>query len=135
MSKEVEYCPHCQAKMVEYRHTFNKGLANGLFQLYAAGGGPISLRDLKISRTEWTNFQKLRYWELASRTRTEGEWVLTNLGRDFIFTKTAIQKWVWTYRGSTVRFDGDTVYFNDIHDPVFETKQDYVANSQARGYR
>jgi hypothetical protein len=35
-------CPHCDAKMVEYRHVFNKGLAHGLYELFSAGGGPVA---------------------------------------------------------------------------------------------
>jgi hypothetical protein len=126
-------CPHCDAKMVEYRHVFNKGLAHGLYELFFAGGGPVSLRSLRITRTQWTNFQKLRYWGLANRTRVDGEWILTDKGHTFITQGTAIQKWVWTYRGETVRFDGDTCFFKSVHEPMYQKKADYANNAIPRG--
>ena len=125
----VKKCPHCDAKMVEYRHTFNKGLANSLYELFAVGGGPVSLRSLRLTRIQWTNFQKLRYWGLVERTKIDGEWKLTGKGYRFIVAGTSIQKWVWTYRGETVRFDGDTCFFTSVHEPKVEKKEDYVANA------
>ena len=122
-------CPHCEAKMVEYRHTFNKGLAHGLYELFVAGGGPINLRSLKLTRTQWTNFQKLRYWGLVSRTKEDGEWTLTAKGADFIIRGTTIPKWVYTYRGDTVRFEGEACIFNEVHYPKYDKKPDYVATA------
>jgi len=130
--KEIKKCPHCDAKMVEYRHTFNKGLAHGLYELWLSGGGPSSLRSLRLTRTQWTNFQKLRYWDLVSRTKHEGEWILTTKGLEFITQGTPLTKWVWTYRGDPVKFDGDTCFFKDIHEPKYDTREDYVINSQPR---
>jgi hypothetical protein len=115
--------------MVEYRHAFNKGLAQGLYELFAAGGGPISLRNLKLTRVQWTNFQKLRYWGLVVRTKEDGEWTLTAKGFDFITQGTTIPKWVFTYRGETVRFEGDACVFNAVHSPKYDKKSDYVATA------
>ena len=125
----IKRCPHCDAKMVEYRHTFNKGLAHGLYELFAVGGGPISLRSLKLTRTQWTNFQKLRYWGLVSPTKEDGEWKLTTKGFDFITQGISLQKWVYTYRGETVRFEGGTCFFNEVHPPIYDKKPDYVATA------
>jgi hypothetical protein len=133
MKKQVKRCEHCDAKMVSYRHAFNKGLASGLFELHISGGGPISLRNLKLTRTQWTNFQKLRYWDLVEKTGVDGEWKITTKGNEFITSGTSIQKWVWTYRGQTDKFEGDTCFFNDIHEPKFDKKEDYVRNSKPIG--
>jgi hypothetical protein len=125
----AERCPHCDAKMVEYRHVFNKGLAQGLYELFAAGGGPINLRSLKLTRTQWTNFQKLRYWGLAARTKEDGGWALTTKGFDFITQGTVISKWVYTYRGATVRFEGKNCVFDEVHPANYDKKLDYVATA------
>ena len=117
--------------MVEYRHVFNKGLAHGLYELFAAGGGPTKLRDLRLTRTQWTNFQKLRYWGLVEKTRTDGEWKITDKGTAFVTMGTPLQKWVWTYRGDAVRFEGDTCFFKSVHEPKYEKKPDYAANAVA----
>ena len=126
---EIVRCPHCDAKMVEYRHSFNQGLAQGLYELFAVGGGPISLRNLKLTRVQWTNFQKLRYWGLVIRTKEDGEWRLTAKGFDFITQGTTIPKWVFTYRGETVRFEGEACVFNEVHSPKYDKKPDYVATA------
>jgi hypothetical protein len=126
---EIVRCPHCDAKMVEYRHSFNQGLAQGLYELFAVGGGPISLRNLKLTRVQWTNFQKLRYWGLVIRTKEDGEWRLTAKGFDFITQGTTIPKWVFTYRGETVRFEGEACVFNEVHSPKYDKKSDYVATA------
>jgi hypothetical protein len=131
--KAIKRCGHCDAKMVEYRHVFNKGLAHGLYELWAAGGGPIGLRNLRLTRVQWTNFQKLRYWGLVNRTRQEGEWAITIHGTSFVTQGTPIKKWVWTYRGDTVRFDGDTCFFKDVHVPTYEKRPDYVATARPHG--
>ena len=125
----IKRCPHCDAKMVEYRHVFNKGLAEGLYEIFIAGGGPINLRKLKLTRTQWTNFQKLRYWGLVLPTKEDGEWVITQIGIDFIVSGKTIKKWVYTYRGESVRFDGEACIFNEIHTPKYDKKLDYVANA------
>jgi hypothetical protein len=109
---------------------FNRGLAHGLYELFAAGGGPISLRSLKLTRTQWTNFQKLRYWDLVIKTGVDGEWKITEKANQFITMGTAMPKWVWTYRGQTDKFDGDMCFFNDIHEPKYDRKEDYVRNSK-----
>jgi hypothetical protein len=118
--------------MVSYRHVFNKGLAISLFELYLSGEEPISLRNLKLTRTQWTNFQKLRYWDLVIKTRVDGEWKITQKGIQFITAGTSIQKWVWTYRGETDKFDGDACFFNDVHQPIYDKKEDYARNSKSR---
>jgi len=128
--KQIKRCPHCEAKMVSYRHVFNKGLASSLFELYESGGGPISLRNLRLTRTQWTNFQKLRYWDLVIKTGVDGEWKITEKANEFITMGTALPKWVWTYRGQTDKFDGDTCFFNDVHEPKYDRKEDYVRNSR-----
>ena len=132
--KEVRICPHCYAKMVEYKHSFSKALAIGLWRLYLAGG-PINIRDLVLTRNQWDNFQKLRYWGLAAQTyrpdgtRMNGVWHITDTGRAFIEQGTGISKTVWTYRGSTQRFEGSTVFFRDEHDVAYEQRESYATSA------
>jgi hypothetical protein len=92
MTEPSKVCEHCGAKTVEYKHTFSDALAVGLFKLYAAGGGPINLKDLALTRNQWDNFQKLRYWQLVGQsyrkdgTRMNGYWHITSVGKIFIET-------------------------------------------------
>ena len=83
------YCEHCGAKVVEYKHNFNAGMANSLWQIYLVNK-PVALTDLELTRSQWTNFQKLRYWGLVEQCiddvskRSNGLWRITDLGRQFI---------------------------------------------------
>jgi|TARA_R110000803_G_scaffold74353_1_gene138393 hypothetical protein len=134
--KESKYCEHCKAKMVEYKHGFSKPLATGLWRLYKAGG-TVNLKDLNLTRNQWDNFQKLRYWDLVAPAyretglRMSGCWYITPVGIEFIENGTAIKKSVWTYRGETVRFAGDACFFNDMHDVEYELVDSYAANAVA----
>jgi hypothetical protein len=118
--------------MVEYKHTFSKALAVGLSRLNFHGGGPINIKNLGLTRNQWDNFQKLRYWGLVAKatkedgTRAGGEWVITQKGLDFIEKGIGISKSVWTYRGDTVRFEGDTCFYNDSHDPEYKQRHSYA---------
>jgi hypothetical protein len=131
----VKRCPHCEAKMVEYKHSFSKALAIGLSRLHFTGGGPINLKNLGLTRNQWDNFQKLRYWGLVAKanredgSRANGEWLLTQKGFDFIEKGIGIPKSVWTYRGEPIRFEGDTCFYLDAHEPRYKQKEHYVATA------
>jgi hypothetical protein len=134
--KETKVCEHCRAKMVEYKHSFSKALATGLWRLYLAGG-PVNIKDLGLTRNQWDNFQKLRYWGLTAQTyrpdgtRMNGVWHITEAGTAFIEQGTGISKTVWTYRGNTLRFAGSTVFFKDAHDVEYEKRESYAMNAVA----
>ena len=131
---ENKTCECCGAKIVEYKHVLNVGLVNALFEL-SKYKYPTPLTDLDITRNQWTNFQKLRYWGLVAKevhvdgTGT-GNWYVTAGGRAFIDNQLPCNKNVWTFRGNFQRFGSDTVYFRDIFDPHYRNRKEYAADSQ-----
>jgi hypothetical protein len=120
--------------MVEYKHSFSKALAVGLRRLYEAKSS-VNIKELGLTRNQWDNFQKLRYWGLVEQVKHEdgrhasGVWAITKSGVDFIEHDTAIRKSVWTYRGSTIRFDGDTCFFRDVHDTEYVQRATYATEA------
>lgn len=107
----VAHCPTCGAKMVEYKHHLTRPLVEGAAALALAGGGPINLADLNLSRSVWDNFQKLRYWKLVQPhqvggVRSRGEWYLTVRGWAFLRGELALRRYAWTYRGDIRRYEG-----------------------------
>lgn len=134
----TKFCGSCGAKLVEYKHSLSKGLARGLYKIAIAGGGPVNLNDLKMTLPQQTNFQKLRYWGLVQKSDPSnlkgGEWVLTHKGHDFINGKISIQKFVWTYRGKTVRFDGVEISFEHITGG-YKYRGEYAAEAIVHGGR
>ena len=50
---------------------------------------------------------------------------------DFIQQGIGIPKSVWTYRGQAIRFEGDTCFYLDSHEPKYKRKADYAATAVA----
>lgn len=130
--KEDKRCPHCEAKMVEYKHTLNKNLSQILGHMAGNEGRFILERDAGLfTHNQMANQQKLRYWGLIqSVEKHSGSWDLTSLGWRFVCGKVGVQKSVWTYRGDPVRFEGDTVYFKDLGWEPYDRMPDYVASER-----
>ena len=132
-------CEHCGAKTVKYKHTFSKALAIGLYKLYQSGATAINLKNLGLTRNQWDNFQKLRYWGLVAQarrpdgTRLNGEWIVTPEGVEFIERGTGIKKSVWTYRGDVTEFEGDMCFFLDVHEAEYKKRTQYAAEAVAHG--
>ena len=129
--KTKKICECCGAKIVEYRHSFSEALAICLYKLYEANA-VVNIKELGLTRNQWDNFQKLRYWDLVVKATDEngkrigGCWAITSSGIAFIEKGTSITKSVWTYRGETVRFEGDTCFFKDKH-PIGYTQRETYA--------
>lgn len=119
--KGKKTCPHCHASMVEYRHGLSRALIEGLVRLYRHRK-PVNLSVLELTRNQWDNFQKLRYWDLVARytdkegIRKGGVWTITSKGIEFVLGRIKIPKSVWTYRGERVRYVGDEVLIFQVHE-------------------
>jgi len=120
--KQVVRCHHCNAKMVEYAHAFNKQMASALFVM-AEQGGTIAFSEFsgRLTFNQQSNFQKIKYWDLVEKvidedgSRKGGLWALTHKGFSFLSGMIPIQKRVITYRNEVRSFEGDTIYIQDIH--------------------
>jgi hypothetical protein len=133
--KNNKHCECCGAKLVEYKHLLNQGLVQALHQL-SLNKTPIPLTDMMISRNQWTNFQKLRYWGLVGKEMTAegygtGRWFVTGMGRDFIEGNIAMPRNAWTFRGETTRLDGDDIWFQDSFNGNYRKRKDYAEDSKA----
>ncbi len=117
-TRHDEACPHCGAAMREYRHALGGGLVSALVAFARAGGGPIHLEKVNLSRHQWTNFQKLRYWELVAKAelpdRQKGIWKMTQKGWLFVAGQLAIHQRAVTYRGKLERLEGSRVFVHQV---------------------
>ena len=139
-TKPVLRCEHCNAKMVEYRHSLNQQLAECLLAL-ASQGGTIEFRELQkfISFNQRANFPKLQYWGLIAKMRDDetnervgGLWGLTWAGFHFVRGMGTVNKSVWTYRNEFVRFDGPQIFLKELKVEAFREKSDYVADEKPK---
>lgn len=122
MATKRELCNACgRKKPVEHHHSINTGLANAIVTIYQKSrSSPVKLSDLRLTRNQLDNFQKLKYWGLVApyvtqeNNRKRGWWVMTELGRSFVERKAKIPKTVWTFNDTLVRFEGEEVFIDEI---------------------
>lgn len=113
----VYLCPTCGQKVVSYKHNLNKTLVSCLRKLYMAGGHS-RLDKLQLDNTQFTNFQKLRYFGLAFTTGQHGEWHITNTGRAFLAGRVQVSQHVITRNALVIQKSVEQVYIHDIKDCV-----------------
>lgn len=122
--------------MVEYKHTLNEAICRGLIALHNYGQS-VNIRELNMSRTQWDNFQKLRYWDLVQQIfdkdgkRKRGIWGITNLGIRFVLSQEPVFKSVWTYRGERVRYEetGGKIFMYEAVQG-YQIRDDYAKEAQ-----
>lgn len=111
IKSETRICPLCSRKIVKYKHTLTRIMIKGLRELYNAGG-KARLDKLNLSNSEFTNFQKLRYFGLAYNDRYE--WTLTELGTLFLAGKIKVNKTVCTENAVVIAKSTDKVAIEDV---------------------
>ena len=136
-SRHKRRCPHCGASMMEHRHTLSVAMVEALDRL-SRHPGPVNIKILGLTRNQWDNFQKLRYWGLVVKShrgngeRIGGHWQITAAGWRFLGGNARVPRSVWTYRGEWVRSDEQLVRVQDVH-ARYKTRPEYAA--EARPHR
>ena len=129
---KIKKCPHCDAKMIEYKFSLNKGLVSCLYKLNLAGG-KSEVSSLGLSNSQYVNFQKLAWWGLVRKIIGEGEverrrggkWGITKRGVKFLSNEISLNKFVYTYRGEVKRMDGPMLFISDVKDG-YKYRLDYI---------
>jgi len=117
MTNNTSICPACGRKITEYKHTINKTLVAGLARLNALGGR-ARIDRMGLDYTQFTNFQKLRYFGLAIPTNEHSEWQITEQGVWFLQGRIQISRFVITRNANVVRKSTELVFINQIKDCV-----------------
>lgn len=109
-------CLECEAKTVKYSHTLSKPLIAAMRKMYDRVGMEYeNLNNIELTRGQWDNFQKLKYWGLVeSKSPNSGVWRITEKGRDFLHAKIKVHKKVYTYRGVVEGFGDEEVLCNEV---------------------
>ncbi len=132
MMKKVKLCPHCGAKMVEYKHLLSKNLLRGFVRVVKAHAPShrFSFKNCEnLSYSQAANLQKLKYWRLIDKPVDDdakgGEWVITDLAFQFLAGELRIRPSVWTYRSVVKRYEGEPVTIMQITEG-WRYRPDYV---------
>lgn len=128
----VDTCPCCNARLARYRHSLNQALLTGLIRLND-NGGEANLKTLKLTRNQWDNFQKLRYWGLVKQVRQHGVrkrgvWAITKTGKRWLSGQCNMPKTVITFQGEAVSYEGEAITPVDV-DPHYRQRIDYATDS------
>ncbi len=79
-------CPHCGHVVTAYTVHLNRALAGAFVQFAEAriaAGGPLRKAELRLSHSQYGNFQKLCHFGLIEK-RDLSRWEMTPLGWDFL---------------------------------------------------
>lgn len=117
MTNEISICPLCGRKITEYKHTINKTLVAGLARLNALGGR-ARIDKMGLDYTQFTNFQKLRYFGLAIPTSEHSEWQITDQGIWFLQGRIQISRFVITRNASVIRKSTELIFIGEVKDCV-----------------
>lgn len=117
MKGNVNICPECGHKIVEYKHSINKTLVSCLHRLNALGGR-ARLDKMQLDNTQFANFQKLRYFGLAIPTNENNEWQITDQGVWFLQGRIQVSRFVVTKNAAVIRKSTELVFIGEIKDCV-----------------
>lgn len=129
------YCPHCGAKMVEYKQRLTPGLVSCLSKaiefVHANNRNEFHLqRDLNLTKTEFANFQKLRYFALVAQVEgKDGSWLITSRGGEFLRNEKGIPEFVKTYRNKVQSKSNTVLFYRDFRNkvPYFDSEFEYMS--------
>ena len=136
---EHEKCSNCGARMKQWWHTLTPGLVNNLIQMIKKVKekkvNEIHLQqELNLSKTEYNNFQKLRYHGLiqkctdkATGLHKKGYWLITDRGGKFLRNQMLVPLKVLTFRNKVVDHSKEVVGIREYRGKVtwFESEFDF----------
>lgn len=124
MNKEI--CPTCGSKTQARWERLSPLLVKMLIKFHSAvsAKGENSIRvskELELSKTEYNNFQKLRFHALIAKAKENGEkragyWVITRRGGQFLKGELAIPREVKIFRNKIQEHGTHLVTIKDIID-------------------
>jgi len=137
MSKYFEKCSHCGNIVYAYSHNLNQPLVKALFDLvglYEQLKRPLNLqKDLELTKNQYNNFQKLKYFDLVSDIPGTAGWVPTSRGIDFIYGKIAIRNIAVSFGNKILAYNHQAwksvrfgiVYVQDVDRKCYKQKIEY----------
>jgi len=118
--KEKQFCECCGQPVMKHKHRFSKSLANILYlaSLKFDIDKPFHLqKDLLLTKNQYNNFQKLRYWKLVDKyyengIRKGGYWTLTKIVID-VFRGQKIPQNIVTFNNKVVEVSEKHIELKD----------------------
>jgi len=122
--KDESICENCGAKKIAYWHSLTPGLVNTFKKFVDTvkqkGINNVHLQtDMELSKNEYNNFQKLRYWGLVHHAKKNnvksGCWLVTRNGGSFLRGEMAMSKKIKTFRNEIEEKSDEVVWIFDYY--------------------
>lgn len=110
-----EFCPHCGQGIMRQKQSLSRTLVMILRKTAEAYKPEVHLqKDLTLTKNEYANFQKLKYWGLVRKAEKSGFWLITKIGYDFLAGKIVLPKAQWTFNNTVVGQEGGLISIQDL---------------------
>ncbi len=128
--RKGETCPCCKQKVKMYSRKINSGMVLfliGLYKLTKRNGrqyfsNTFVMQEMNLTATS-LDYSVLKHFGLIAenfntdtKKKKSGEWMITNLGLEFIEGKVSIQENVLLYNNRVNGFEGRKVEIKDVTD-------------------
>lgn len=137
--KDRSVCANCTASMKAFWHALSPGLVGNLIKaiqfVISRNKNSFHLaKDLNLTKTEYNNFQKLRFHGLIAHVKDKrGHWLITTRGGQFLRGEMRVNARVKTFRNHVEEHSPETVHINDFKNsfPMFESEFAFEYQPQA----
>jgi hypothetical protein len=133
MNQTIEQrCPNCGAGTKSFWHRLTPGLVSCLVAairaVHVLGKNEFHLqKDLVLSKTQYTNFHKLRYHALIAKVEGKpGVWLITTRGGQFLRGETAVPIRVLTFRNRIQERSTEMVHIDELRGKIPEFEKEFA---------
>jgi hypothetical protein len=116
-----ETCFHCGASMMENEYQMNRVLVRAMVKMAQRPGIPI--RDLNLTKSEYSVISKLKHWNLAMKSE-DGVWWLTEFGKSWLKGYERVPKLIRYFRNCLTFESEERILVWEVM-PTEESKQKY----------
>lgn len=130
-----QFCQHCGQSIMRHKQSLSKSLVAILVKSYESFGSKSFhlQKDLSLTKNQYANFQKLKYWVLVTRDEAHaGHWRITFEGIKFLEGTAKVSRFVWTFNNRVVDCDGPMVYYRDVtgSNSFYKKREEYASDAQ-----
>ena len=133
---QKELCPYCRQAIMKHQHPFLEPLGRILYKAASryGVGAPFHLqRDLNLTKNEFNNFQKLRYFGLADKyyeagRRISGVWYLRQEAQ-YLIQGGKVARYVRTFNNEVIETSVERIALAEAIGS-YETPPQYAAKAE-----
>lgn len=128
-------CKECGQSVMRHKQSLSKSLVVILVKAYETFGQKSFhlQKDLPLTKNQYANFQKLKYWGLVQRDLSApGYWLITEYGKEFLKGLSRVSRFAWTFNNHVVESSHEMVFIKDVlgSTPYYKKREEYAGDAQ-----